>query len=109
MQEMATETSPGVIDTGDSGFEVHRSTGATRGAGCGGARADVDVRNLNCCPVCRRYTGSVRPTNWRGGRSGRKDSGSAGNGVEIAAKVIVMAGPCSVESREQIVLVATGG
>src|ERR1700758_767421 len=111
MQESATEDQiQGVIDQLVSlGFEVHRSTGARQTVlGAVGARADVDIRNFELLPGVQEVHRISSPYKLAG-RSFRPEGTIVRfrNGVEIGGKeVVVMAGPCSVESREQIFLVA---
>ena len=111
MQESATEAQiQNVIDhLVTLGFEVHRSTGARQTVlGAVGARADVDIRNFELLPGVQEVHRISSPYKLAG-RSFRPEGTIVrlGNGVEIGGKeVVVMAGPCSVESRDQIFLVA---
>ena len=111
MQDSATEDQiQGVIDhLVTLGFEVHRSTGARQTVlGAVGARADVDIRNFELLPGVQEVHRISSPYKLAG-RSFRPEGTIVRlrNGVEVGGKdVIVMAGPCSVESREQIFAVA---
>ena len=111
MQESATEDQiQGVIDhLVTLGFEVHRSTGARQTVlGAVGARADVDIRNFEMLPGVQEVHRISSPYKLAG-RSFRPEGTIVRlrDGVEIGGKeVVVMAGPCSVESKEQILLVA---
>src|SRR5215469_14655487 len=111
MQESATEAQiQNVIDhLVTLGFEVHRSTGARQTVlGAVGARADVDIRNFEFLPGVQEVHRISSPYKLAG-RSFRPEGTIVRlrNGVEIGGKeVVVMAGPCSIESREQIFLVA---
>jgi 3-deoxy-7-phosphoheptulonate synthase len=111
MQESATEDQiQGVIDhLVTLGFEVHRSTGARQTVlGAVGARADVDIRNFELLPGVQEVHRISSPYKLAG-RSFRPEGTIVRlrNGVDIGGKeVVVMAGPCSVESRDQISLVA---
>src|SRR5215472_16910068 len=91
------------------GFEVHRSTGARQTVlGAVGARADFDIRNLEMLTGVQEVHRISSPYKLAG-RSFRPEGTLVRfpNGVEIGGKeVIVMAGPCSVESPEQIQLIA---
>jgi 3-deoxy-7-phosphoheptulonate synthase len=87
------------------GFEVHRSTGALKTVlGGVGARTDFDTREIEMLPGVQevhRITSAYRLA----GRNFRPEGTvvKLGNGLEIGGKnVLVMAGPCSVESREQL-------
>ena len=96
----------GVIDhLVKMGFEVHRSTGARQTVlGAVGRRIDFDIRDIEVLPgvqLVHRISSPYKLV----GRSFRPEGTRVklSNGVEIGGKeVIVMAGPCSVESREQL-------
>src|ERR1700758_3864440 len=87
------------------GFEVHRSTGARMTVlGAVGSGIDFDIRNLELLPGVQEVHRISSPYKLAG-RSFRpegtivklaNDIGVGGN------EIVVMAGPCSVESREQI-------
>src|SRR5215471_12421705 len=87
------------------GFEVHRSTGARQTVlGAVGARVEFDIRNFELLPGVQEVHRISSPYKLAG-RSFRPEGTIVRlrNGVEIGGKeVVVMAGPCSVESREQI-------
>src|SRR5258708_13974063 len=87
------------------GFEVQRSTGA-RGTvrGAVGAGIDFDIRNVEVVPGVQEVhrIGSAYKLGGRRFRPGGTIVKLA-NGIQIGGnEVIVMAGPCSVESREQL-------
>jgi len=111
MQDLATEDQiQAVIDhLVTLGFEVHRSTGARQTVlGAVGARPEVDIAIFEVLPGVQEVHRISSPYKLAG-RSFRPEGTivKLPNGVEIGGKeVIVMAGPCSVESREQIFLVA---
>src|SRR5215472_17465127 len=91
------------------GFEVHRSTGARQTVmGAVGARADFDVRDSEVLPgvaEVHRISASYKLA----GRSFRPEGTAIRleNALVIGGEsVVVMAGPCSVESREQIMTTA---
>jgi len=111
MQESATEEQiQHVIDQlVQMGFEVHRSTGARQTVlGGVGARADFDPREVEMFPGVQEIHRISSPYKLAG-RSFRPEGTVVKftNGLEIGGKkVVVMAGPCSVESREQILAVA---
>src|SRR5215472_12116838 len=89
----------------DMGFDVHRSTGALQTVlGGVGAKAEFDTREVELMdgvqeahPVVAPYKLASRPF---------RPEGSVvklGKGAEVGGKqVVAMAGPCSVESLEQI-------
>src|SRR5215471_17635758 len=91
------------------GFEVHRSTGARMtGLGAVGSVVDFDIRNLEMLAGVQEVHRISSPYKLAG-RSFRPEGTivKLPNGLEVGGKeVIVMAGPCSVESRDQIFLVA---
>src|ERR1700687_709976 len=87
------------------GFEVHRSTGARMTVlGAVGSQVDFDIRNLELLPGVQEVHRISAPYKLAG-RSFRPEGTilRLANGVEIGGnEVVVMAGPCSVESREQL-------
>jgi len=87
------------------GFEVHRSTGARMTVlGAVGAGIDVDIRNLELLPGVQEVHRISSPYKLAG-RSFRPEGTivQLPNGTGIGgSEVVVMAGPCSVESKEQI-------
>src|SRR5512146_441499 len=87
------------------GFEVHRSTGVRQTVlGAVGARVDFDVRELELLSGVDQVHRISAPYKLAG-RSFRPEGTvvKLGNGLEIGGnQVVVMAGPCSVESREQL-------
>src|SRR5881394_3426739 len=86
------------------GFEVHRSTGTRQTVlGAVGPRVDFDIRDIEVLPGVGEVHRISAPYKLVG-RSFRPEGTviKFKNGVEIGGeKVCVMAGPCSVESREQ--------
>jgi 3-deoxy-7-phosphoheptulonate synthase len=96
----------GVIDhLVKMGFEVHRSTGARQTVlGAVGRRIDFDIRDIEVLSGVHHVHRISSPYKLVG-RSFRPDGTMVRlpNGVEIGGKeVVVMAGPCSVESQEQL-------
>jgi 3-deoxy-7-phosphoheptulonate synthase len=87
------------------GFEVHRSTGARMTVlGAVGSGIDFDIRILELLPGVQEVHRISSPYKLAG-RSFRPDGTVVrlGNDVAIGGpEVAVMAGPCSVESREQL-------
>ncbi len=87
------------------GFEIHRSTGVQRTVlGAVGARTDFDIRELELLPGVDQVHRISAPYKLAG-RSFHPDGTvvKLPGGLEIGGgRVPVMAGPCSVESREQI-------
>ncbi|HEV3036285.1 MAG TPA: 3-deoxy-7-phosphoheptulonate synthase [Candidatus Angelobacter sp.] len=111
MQEVASEEQiQQVIERlVNMGFEVHRSTGARQTVlGAVGARPDFDIRDLEVLPGVREVHRISSPyklvaRTWR-------PEGTVvrfANGISIGGDaIVIMAGPCSVESREQIFAIA---
>jgi 3-deoxy-7-phosphoheptulonate synthase len=87
------------------GFEVHRSTGARMTVlGAVGSGIDFDIRILELLPGVQEVHRISSPYKLAG-RSFRPEGTVVrlGNDVAIGGnEVLVMAGPCSVESREQL-------
>jgi 3-deoxy-7-phosphoheptulonate synthase len=87
------------------GFAVHRTTGARQSVlAAVGRRIDFDTRELEVLPGVEKVHRISAPYKLVG-RTFRAEGTvvSLPNGVEIGGThVVVMAGPCSVESREQI-------
>ncbi|HEY6351511.1 MAG TPA: 3-deoxy-7-phosphoheptulonate synthase [Candidatus Angelobacter sp.] len=91
------------------GFEVHRSTGARQTVlGAVGARREFDVRDIEVLPGVGEVHRVSSPYKLVA-RSFRPEGTVVKflHGVSIGAnEVVIMAGPCSVESRDQIFAVA---
>lgn len=111
MQEHSSEEQiQGVIDfLMKLGFEVHRSTGARQTVlGAVGAKFDFDIRDVEVLPGVQEVHRISSPYKLVG-RTFRPEGTviKLPNGVTIGGKqVVVMAGPCSVESREQLFTIA---
>jgi 3-deoxy-7-phosphoheptulonate synthase len=91
------------------GFSVHRTTGARQTVlAAVGARIDFDTRNLEVLSGVDKVHRISAPYKLSG-RSFRPEGTiiEFANGLKIGGtEVVVMAGPCSVESREQLFTVA---
>ncbi len=91
------------------GFEVHRSTGARQTVlGGVGAPHDFDIREIEMMPGVQEAHRISSPYKLAG-RNFRPEGTVVkfANGLEIGGpKVVVMAGPCAVESREQLFAVS---
>jgi len=91
------------------GFSVHRTTGERQTVlAAVGARIDFDIRNLEVLNGVQQVHRISEPYKLAG-RGFRPDGTiiEFSNGLKIGAdEVVVMAGPCSVESREQLFTVA---
>ncbi|HYX70882.1 MAG TPA: 3-deoxy-7-phosphoheptulonate synthase, partial [Terriglobales bacterium] len=111
MQERATPEQIQAVITRlvEMGFEVHTSTGAKQTVlGAVGAGMDFDVRDVEVLPGVQEVHRISSPYKLAG-RTFRPEGTviKLRNGVEIGGdRVVVMAGPCSVESREQLFAVA---
>jgi 3-deoxy-7-phosphoheptulonate synthase len=87
------------------GFEVHRSTGARQTVlGAVGAGIDFDIRNIELLPGVQEVHRISSPYKLAG--RGFRPEGTIvelANGTRIGGQeVVVMAGPCAVESRDQL-------
>jgi 3-deoxy-7-phosphoheptulonate synthase len=91
------------------GFEVHRSTGERQTVlGAVGARADFDVRDVEVMPGVQEVHRISAPYKLAG-KTFRPEGTVVRlkNGVSVGGpQVPVAAGPCSVESREQLMRAA---
>ncbi|MFY9561976.1 MAG: 3-deoxy-7-phosphoheptulonate synthase [Terriglobales bacterium] len=111
MQESSTEDQiQHVIDQlVRMGFEVHRSTGARQTVlGGVGAPRDFDTREVEMMPGVQEVHRISAPYKLAG-RNFRPEGTVVkfANGLALGGRqVVVMAGPCSVESREQMLAVS---
>jgi len=111
MQERASEEQiQAVIERlVELGFEVHRSTGKLQTVlGAVGARVDFDIRDVEVMEGVKEVHRISSPYKLVA-RSFRPEGTTVKlrNGVSIGGQdVVVMAGPCSVESREQLFTIA---
>src|SRR3954471_2115357 len=111
MQEAASEEQIQVVieHLMEMGFSVHRTTGERQSIlAAVGARADFDTRNLEVLSGVEHVHRISAPYKLSG-RSFRPEGTviQFANGVKVGGdEVVVMAGPCSVESREQLFTVA---
>ncbi len=111
MQEGATEKQiQAVIDKlMKIGFDVHRSTGVVQTVlGGVGAKVDFDTREVELLDGVQEVHRITAP--YKLASKHFRPEGSVihvGKGVEVGGKqVVMMAGPCSVESRDQIETIA---
>jgi 3-deoxy-7-phosphoheptulonate synthase len=111
MQETATEDQIQLVieHLVRLGFAVHRTTGVRQTIlAAVGARTEFDIRDMEVLPGVHEVHRISAPYKLAG-RSFRPEGTilKFSNGLEIGgAEVVVMAGPCSVESREQLFTVA---
>ncbi len=107
MQDLATEAEiQNVVEhLMNLGFEVHRTTGVRQTIlAAVGARREFDMRELEVLQGVQQVYRISAPYKLAG-KSFRPEGTIVkfANGVEIGGNaVVVMAGPCSVESREQL-------
>jgi 3-deoxy-7-phosphoheptulonate synthase len=111
MQETATEEQIQVVieHLMHMGFSVHRTTGERQSIlAAVGARADFDTRNLEVLSGVEHVHRISAPYKLSG--KAFRPEGTVvqfPNGVKVGGEeVVVMAGPCSVESRDQLFTVA---
>src|SRR6266568_9196403 len=92
------------------GFDIHRSTGARQTVlGAVGAKVDFDTRDIELLDGVEEVLRISAPYKLAS-RAFRPEGTIVqfGPGVAVGGKqVVVMAGPCSVESAEQIETIAT--
>jgi len=111
MQETASEEQIQVVveHLMNMGFSVHRTTGERQSIlAAVGARADFDTRNLEVLSGVEHVHRISAPYKLSG-KAFRPEGTIVqfANGVKVGGEeVVVMAGPCSVESREQLLTVA---
>src|SRR6266496_1502233 len=111
MQETATEDQIQIVveHLVEMGFSVHRTTGERQTIlAAVGSRTDFDTRNLEVLSGVMEVHRISAPYKLAG-RSFRPQGSiiEFKNGVKVGGKeVVVMAGPCSVESRNQLFTVA---
>ena len=107
MQERATDEQVQrvISQLVEMGFDVHRSTGrAAHGASARSAATGPAIRGCSkCWTACRKCCASPSRTSSPAARSSRKTASSSIGDVRIGGdEVIVMAGPCSAETEEQV-------
>src|SRR5437773_3095109 len=111
MQETATEEQIEVVieHLMQMGFSVHRTTGERQSIlAAVGARADFDTRNLEVLSGVEHVHRISAPYKLSG-KAFRPEGTIVqfANGVKVGGEeVVVMAGPCSVESRDQLFTIA---
>jgi 3-deoxy-7-phosphoheptulonate synthase len=111
MQETATEEhiQHVIARLVEMGFEIHRSTGERQTVlGAVGARSDFDVRDIEVLDGVAEVHRISSP--YKLAARSFRPSGTVvrfPNGLSIGGEdIVVMAGPCSVESRDQIMTAA---
>jgi 3-deoxy-7-phosphoheptulonate synthase len=92
----------------DFGFDVHRSTGVNQTVlGAIGVKPDFDTRQLELLPGVAHVYRITEPFKLASRSFKPENSVFDIKGVKVGGKqIVVMAGPCSVESEEQIFAIA---
>ena len=92
----------------DCGFDVHRSTGVSQTVlGAIGVQPDFDTRQIELLPGVAQVYRISEPFKLASRSFKREDTVLDIGGVKVGGSaVVVMAGPCSVESETQIMTIA---
>ncbi len=92
----------------EKGFDVHRSTGVERTVlGAIGSKNGVDIRDFELLDGVQEVIRITEPYKLAGRTFQKEDSQiKVGNVIIGGPEVVIMAGPCSVESRAQIRTIA---
>ena len=93
-----------ISELNEYGFDVHRSSGSQRSVlGAVGVKPEFDIRHLQLLDGVSEVHRVTDPYKFAS-RAWKQDSTQVrvGNETVGADRVVVMAGPCSVESEEQI-------
>ncbi|MBN4076479.1 3-deoxy-7-phosphoheptulonate synthase [Gemmatimonas aurantiaca] len=100
----ASDTQAVVERLTEHGFDIHKSTGSTHTVlGVVGAVATVDVRDYELMPGVSEVVRITEPYKLVGRLFKKEDTIIDIKGVKIGGpEIVLMAGPCSVESRESI-------
>ena len=110
MDDTATEIEIEAVDTKlkELGFQVHRSTGVTRTIlGAVGDKRDVDIRTIQVMKGVHEVLRITEPFKLASRTFRPENTVLKLKNIEIGGdEVAVMAGPCAVESREQILEIA---
>jgi 3-deoxy-7-phosphoheptulonate synthase len=90
------------------GFDVHRSTGESQTVlGAIGVKPEFDIRQVKVLPGVAEVYRITEPFKLASRAFHREDTVIGFGKLDVGGKsVVVMAGPCSVESREQIFTIA---
>ena len=110
MDDTATELEIEAVDTKlkEFGFQVHRSTGVTRTIlGAVGDKRDVDIRTIQIMKGVHEVLRITEPFKLASRTFRPENTIVKLKDVQIGGnEVAVMAGPCAVESRDQILAIA---
>lgn len=90
------------------GFDIHKSTGATRTViGVIGETSSIDIRDITLLPGVSKVYKITEPFKLVGRQFRREDTIININGIKIGGnEIVTMAGPCSVETEQQINIIA---
>lgn len=107
--DASEEQIQGVINRLSSmGFDIHRSTGVTRTViGALGDKTGVDTRDLEVLPGVYEVVRITEPYKLVSRTFKREDTIIQIGDVEIGGRrLVIMAGPCAVESKDQMMTIA---
>ena len=92
----------------DCGFDVHRSTGVSQTVlGAIGVQPDFDTRQIELLPGVAQVYRISEPFKLASRSFKREDTVLDIGGVKVGGSaIVVMAGPCSIESESQIMTIA---
>jgi 3-deoxy-7-phosphoheptulonate synthase len=92
----------------EMGFDIHRSTGVTRTViGAIGDKTGVDTRDFEVLPGVHEVVRITEPYKLASRTFKEEDTVVEAKGVQIGGKQLALiAGPCSVESRDQLMTIA---
>ena len=92
----------------EKGFDVHRSTGVERTVlGAIGNKNGIDIRDFELLDGVQEVIRITEPYKLAGRTFQRENTQvKIGNAIFGGAEIVIMAGPCSVESRAQIKTIA---
>ncbi|MFH1007703.1 MAG: 3-deoxy-7-phosphoheptulonate synthase [Candidatus Latescibacterota bacterium] len=93
---------------GERGFDIHRSTGVTRTViGAIGDKTGVDARDFEVLPGVHEVVRITEPFKLVSRTFRQEDTVIEVKGTHIGGKgITLIAGPCSVESRDQLMTIA---
>ena len=92
----------------EMGFDIHRSTGVTRTViGAIGDKTGVDTRDFEVLPGVHEVVRITEPYKLASRTFKEEDTVVEAKGIQIGGKQLTLiAGPCAVESREQLMTIA---
>ncbi len=92
----------------EMGFDIHRSTGVTRTViGAIGDKTGVDTRDFEVLPGVHEVVRITEPYKLASRTFKEEDTVVEAKGIQIGGKQLALiAGPCAVESRDQLMTIA---